>query len=156
MGPSIAAGIRSDAANTVVDVAEVLTNVNFVPIDRGRIFSRRPAKDRISQNICCLISRVWIRGLARPAGLAEHITDRVDEQLFALSVEIILPVLRVGAAGGEPHPRTTSRLARSGIKFLAGLPGSDPYQIVIRSLGEHCTIACICNAAHKVTTQSRH
>ncbi|MBA7626063.1 hypothetical protein ES703_33501 [subsurface metagenome] len=49
---SIAAGILDYTANAVVDIVEVLTEVEFVPIDWGCIFSRRPAKDNISWHIC--------------------------------------------------------------------------------------------------------
>jgi len=60
LGKSIAGGTLGDSANAVVDVVEALTKAKFVPIDWGRVNSRRPAKDHIPENICCPISRARI------------------------------------------------------------------------------------------------
>ncbi len=58
LGRGISGVTLGDTANAVFDVVEVLTKVNFVPIDWRRIFSRRPAKDQISRHICLAIIRV--------------------------------------------------------------------------------------------------
>ena len=51
-----------DPADVIVDVVEVLTKINCVPVDWRRIISWCPAKDHVSRNICGFISRAWVRG----------------------------------------------------------------------------------------------
>jgi len=61
LGGSIARGALGDTAKAIVDVVEVITQVERVPVHRCSIFSWRPAKDHISWHIRRLISRAWVK-----------------------------------------------------------------------------------------------
>ncbi len=61
MGRSIAVGILSDAANAVVDIVEILTKVDFMPIGWRYESSRCPAQDDIPRHVYRTVSRIRVK-----------------------------------------------------------------------------------------------
>ncbi|MBA7693722.1 hypothetical protein ES703_102311 [subsurface metagenome] len=87
LGGSIAIGTLGDAADAVVDVVKVLTKVNFVPVDWGRKFSRRPAKDNIPRHVCRLISRGGLFGHSQRCSETQRIINRRFNQCISIFIK---------------------------------------------------------------------
>jgi hypothetical protein len=87
LGRNIAVGILSDATDAVVNVGEVFTQVNSMPIDWWCLFSGRPAKDHISWHICRSIVRVGLFGLSRRFSEAQRIVNRRFNQCISVSIK---------------------------------------------------------------------
>ncbi|MBA7684225.1 hypothetical protein ES703_92616 [subsurface metagenome] len=134
LGWSIAVGILGYAADAVIDIIEVLTKVDFVPIDRRGKFTRRPAKHHISRHICRFIIRLRVRGLAWKEVVSEHIINGVAEHYFTFGGKVPRSPRStrrsVGFLGaGEKHHTFIRRnLTGAVVELDSRLPFSDPGQ----------------------------